>query len=318
MAVSDDYRAKNTGFSKFGDKLFRSIAISMAIIILLIMAGILLKLIDDSELSLKKFGLGFLTSQEWNPVTGEFGALSSIFGSVVSTIIALIIAVPLSLVIALFLVELAPPIISKPVGSAIELLAAIPSIIYGMWGLFVFAPYMADHVQPFLNETLGFLPLFQGPPIGIGMLTAGIILALMILPFVSAVMRDVFQMVPSVVKESAYGMGSTTWEVTKKVTIRYGIKGMIGACFLGLGRAIGETMAVTFVIGNVHYISNSLFSPSNTIASTLANEFAEASEPLYLHSLIELGLVLFIMTLIIQVIAQLWISRLQKSMGGGL
>ena len=318
MIVRDEYRAKSQIFSKFGDRLFKAVAISMAVFILIIMAGILLKLIQDSELSLKKFGLGFLTSQEWNPVTGEFGAFSSIFGSVVSTVIALVLAVPLSLIIALFLVELAPPIISKPVGAAIELLAAIPSIIYGMWGLFVFAPYMADHVQPFLNDTLGFLPLFQGPPIGIGMLTAGIILALMILPFISSVMRDVFQMVPSVVKESAYGIGSTTWEVTKKVTVRYGIKGMVGACFLGLGRAIGETMAVTFVIGNVHYISSSLFSPGNTIASTLANEFAEASEPLYLDSLIELGLVLFLMTLIIQVIAQLWIMRLEKSMGGGL
>jgi phosphate transport system permease protein len=187
-----------------------------------------------------------------------------------------------------------------------------------MWGLFVFAPYMADHVQPKLQGVLGFLPLFQGPPMGIGMLTAGIILALMILPFICAVSRDVFQMVPSVVKESAYGMGATTWEVTRKVTLRYGIKGIIGACFLGLGRAIGETMAVTFVIGNDHRISPSLFHAGNSIASTLANEFTEASEPLYLSSLVELGLVLLCITVVIQIIAHIWLQKIQHSSGGGL
>jgi len=302
----------------FGDKVFKIIAVGMAAFIILIMSGLLLELFEGSRLSLKKFGLSFLTSSEWNPVTENFGALSSIYGTLVSTIIAMLIAVPLSLLISLFLVELAPPFISKPAGAAIELLAAVPSIIYGMWGLFIFAPYMSDHVQPFLTEKFGFIPLFQGPPIGIGMLSAGIILALMILPFISSVMRDVFKMVPSVLKESAYGMGSTTWEVTRKVTIRYGIKGLIGACFLGLGRAIGETMAVTFVIGNKHSISISLFDPGNTIASTLANEFAEASEPLYISSLIHLGLVLFLMTLVVQVCAQLWLKNVQRKMGGGL
>lgn len=287
----------------------------MAAFIIIIMLGILYELIQDSGLSMKKFGFGFFTSSEWNPVTENFGALSSIFGTVISTVVAMLIAVPLSLLISLFLVELAPPALSKPAAVAIELLAAVPSIIYGMWGLFVFAPYMADHVQPFLNEKLGFIPLFQGPPIGIGMLSAGIILALMILPFISSVMRDVFKMVPPVLKESAYGMGSTTWEVTKKVTVRYGVRGLIGACFLGLGRAIGETMAVTFVIGNKHSLSLSLFEPGNTIASTLANEFAEASEPMYLSSLIYLGLTLFIMTLIVQVFAQLWLKRVHKRMG---
>jgi phosphate transport system permease protein len=299
----------------FGDKVFKIIAITMAAFILIIMIGILLELFHGSSLALKKFGLGFLKSSEWNPVTENFGALSSIYGTLVSTIIAMLIAVPLSLLISLFLVELAPPFISKPAGAAIELLAAVPSIIYGMWGLFVFAPYMADHVQPFLNEKLGFIPLFQGPPIGIGMLSAGIILALMIWPFISSVMRDVFKMVPPVLKESAYGMGSTTWEVTKKVTVRYGVTGLIGACFLGLGRAIGETMAITFVIGNKHSISLSLFDPGNTIASTLANEFAEASEPLYLSSLIYLGLTLFIMTLVVQTFAQLWLKQVHKKMG---
>jgi phosphate transport system permease protein len=204
------------------------------------------------------------------------------------------------------------------VGGAIELLAAIPSIIFGMWGLFVFAPFMANHVQPILGKSLGFLPLFQGPPMGIGMITAGLILALMILPFISSVMRDVFKMVPLVVKESGFGMGGTVWEVASKVTVRYGIKGLVGASFLGLGRAIGETMAVTFVIGNDHRISPSLFAASNSIASTLANEFSEASEPLYLHSLVLLGLVLFVMTFVIQVFAQLWLKKLQKSAGRGL
>lgn len=299
----------------FGDQVFKIVAVFMAAFVIIIMVGILLELLSGSSLSLKKFGLSFLTSSEWNPVTENFGGLSSIFGTLISTVIAMLIAVPLSLLISLFLVELAPPVLSKPAGAAIELLAAVPSIIYGMWGLFVFAPYMADHVQPFLNENLGFIPLFQGPPIGIGMLSAGIILALMILPFISSVMRDVFKMVPPVLKESAYGMGSTTWEVTRKVTVRYGIKGLIGASFLGLGRAIGETMAVTFVIGNKHAISLSLFDPGNTIASTLANEFAEASEPLYLSSLIYLGLTLFVMTLIVQVFAQLWLKRVHKKMG---
>jgi len=295
--------------------LFELITALSAALVILLMAGILFELFRNSRLSIARFGLSFLASAAWNPVTGEFGALSSVFGTVASTLIAMILAVPLSLIIALFLVELAPPAISRPVGYAIELLAAIPSIIYGMWGLFIFAPFMSRHIQPALQSTLGSLPLFQGPPMGIGMLTAGLILALMILPYISAVMRDVFQMVPSVVKESAYGMGATTWEVTRKVTIRYGIQGLIGASFLGLGRAIGETMAVTFVIGNNHEISPSLFAAGNSIASTLANEFAEASEPLYLSSLIELGLVLFLITLLIQVAAQLWLKRVEKTVG---
>lgn len=249
---------------------------------------------------------------------GKFGAVSSIYGTIVSTAIAMIIAVPFSIVIALFLVELAPPRISSAIGTAIELLAAIPSIIYGMWGLFVFAPFMSNHVQPALGKAGGSLPLFKGPPMGIGMLTAGIILAIMVLPFISAVMRDVFKLVPAVVKESAYGLGATTWEVTRQVTIRYGIMGIIGAVFLGLGRAIGETMAVTFVIGNDHSLSASLFAPGNSIASTLANEFAEASEPLYLSSLIELGLILFAITFILQIISHYWLRGLKKSMGSGL
>jgi phosphate transport system permease protein len=304
--------------TKRADILFRGVAAFCAVLVFVIMGGIFVELTRHSWMSIQAFGFNFLFSEAWNPVTQEFGAASSIFGTLVSTVIAMILAVPLSLVIALFLVELAHPVFSRVVGYAIELLAAIPSIIYGMWGLFVFAPFMAEHVQPHLGKIFGFLPLFQGPPMGIGILTAGIILALMILPFVSAVMRDVFQMVPPVVKESAYGMGATTWEVTSKVTVRYGMQGLIGASFLGLGRAIGETMAVTFVIGNHHAISSSLFSPGNSIASTLANEFTEASEPLYLSALVQLGLILFAITLVIQILAQWWLRRIQKQAGGGL
>jgi phosphate transport system permease protein len=299
-----------------GDIIFRLITAFCAALMLLIMLGFFSQLLYSSKESIDKFGFGFLFSADWNPVRGRFGALSSVYGTLVSTAIAMLLAVPLSLVIALFLSELAPPAIKQVVGQALELLAAIPSIIYGMWGLFIFAPFMANYVQPALGNTLGFLPLFQGPPMGIGMLTAGIILALMVLPFISAVMRDVFEMVPPVVKEAGYGMGATTWEVTRRVTIGYGISGLYGATFLGLARAIGETMAVTFVIGNDHTISASLFSAGNSIASTLANEFAEASEPLYLSALIELGLMLFVVTFIIQIAAQLWLKRLAKKGSG--
>jgi len=282
------------------------------------MVGIFLELVSNALPSIRKFGFGFLISQEWNPVTQQFGAASSIFGTVVSTLIAMLIALPLSLAIALFLVELARPGLSTVVGAMIELLAAIPSIIYGMWGMFVFGPFMARHVQPLLQGTLGFLPLFQGPPMGLGMLTAGIILGFMILPFICAITRDVFLLVPNVVKESAHGLGATTWEVASRVTIPYGLVGIIGALFLGLGRALGETMAVTFVIGNSHHISASLFAPGNSIASTLANEFTEATDLLYISSLIELGLALFIVTYLVQVLAQFLLRRLYKSWSVGL
>lgn len=300
----------------YGDVIFKSMAFLSALILLVSMAGIAFELVRNSRLSIAKFGLGFLWSQSWNPVTQDFGALSSIYGTLVSTFIAMAIAIPLSLTIALFLVELAPPRLSRWVGYAIELLAAIPSIIFGMWGLFIFAPFLADHVQPFLQKFLGFTPLFKGPPMGIGMMSAGIILALMVLPFTSAVMREVLSMTPPVLKEAAYGMGGTTWETTSKVTVRFGAKGLMGAFFLGLGRAIGETMAVTFVIGNNHSISASLFSAGNSIASTLANEFTEASDPLYLSSLVELGLVLFALTFLVQTIAHFWLKRLGKTTGG--
>jgi phosphate transport system permease protein len=297
------------------DPLFRMTTHFFAVLILLLMAGIVVELWRNSQLSIGKFGWRFLISDAWNPVTQDFGALAPIAGTLISTLIAMVLAVPLSLGIALFLVEMAPVFLRPVLGTAIELLAAIPSIIYGMWGLFVFSPLMADHVQPFLSRTLGFLPFFQGPPMGIGMLSAGIILALMILPFLTSVTRDIFLMVPDVLKESAYGLGSTTWEVTRKIVIPYGIRGIVGALFLGLGRALGETMAVTFVIGNTHKISASLFSAGNTIASTLANEFTEASEPLYLSSLVELGLILFLITFVVLGLSQIWLRYMVRQEG---
>jgi phosphate transport system permease protein len=286
------------------DGIFQRITVICACLVPLLIGGIFVGLLYYSLPAIKKFGFGFLISQEWNPVTQEFGAASSIFGTIVS--------------IALFLVELAPPLVGRVVGTLIELLAAIPSIIYGMWGLFVFAPFMADRVQPLLGQTLGFLPLFQGPPMGIGMLTAGIILGFMILPFITAIARDVLALVPKTLRESAFGMGATTWEVMRQVMIPYGLVGIIGALFLGLGRALGETMAVTFVIGNSHHISASLFAAGNSIASTLANEFAEATEIIYVSALVELGLVLFLITYLVQVLAQYLLRRLYRAWSVGL
>jgi len=308
---------KRGGTRRSGDIAFRLATAVCAAVILMLVLGIGLELLRLAFPAIRRFGLDFAWSSTWDPARLEFGALSSIFGTLVSSAIAMVIAVPLSLVIALFLVELAPRRLARPVGYAIELLAAIPSIIYGMWGLFVLAPIMSTYVQPALGKAFGWLPLFTGPPMGIGMLTAGIILALMILPFITAVMRDVFAMVPPVLKESAYGMGATTWEVTRQVTIPYGMNGLVGASFLGLGRALGETMAVTFVIGNRHAIEASLFSPGNSIASTLANEFTEASEPLYQSALVGLGLALFGITVMAQVAAQLWLLRLRKKLKVG-
>ncbi len=305
-----------------GDVFFRWLTAACALVLPVIMIAIGLALAYYSIPALRVFGLGFFFSEVWNPVTQQFGALSSIYGTLMSTLLAMLLAVPLSLAIALFLVELAPPRVSRVVGTMIELLAAIPSIIYGMWGMFIFAPLMARYVQPWLKTLLGWIPgfglLFQGPPMGLGMLTAGIILGFMVLPFTCAITRDVFQMVPPVVKESAYGLGATTWEVTTKVTIPYGLVGIIGAFFLGLGRALGETMAVTFVIGNSHQVNFGLFYPGNSIASCLANEFAEATELLYVSSLICLGLVLFIITYGIQIVSQMMLKRMYKAWSVGL
>ncbi|MGQ9920209.1 MAG: phosphate ABC transporter permease subunit PstC [Desulfobacca sp.] len=300
------------------DAIFKWLTVGAAVVVPIIIVAIFWELLSLSWPALAKFGWRFFISEVWNPVTQQFGAASSIYGTVMSTLIAMVLAVPMSIVIALFLVELAPPWVSKIVGNLIELLAAIPSIIYGMWGLFVFAPFMATYVQPFLGQYLGFLPLFTGPPMGIGMLTAGIILAFMILPFITAICRDVFALVPAVLKESGYGVGATTWEVTYKITLPYGIVGVLGGIFLGLGRALGETMAVTFVIGNSHKISLSFFAPGNSIASSLANEFAEATEPIYLSSLIALGLVLFILTFLVQIISQIMLRRLYRGWSSNL
>lgn len=297
------------------DIVFKAVCLFCAFLLVVLAISIFFELIVRSWLSIKTFGIGFLFSEDWNPVVKKFGAASSIYGTMITTIIAMLIAVPLGFVIALFLVELAHPTVSKIIGTSIEMLAAVPSIIYGMWGLFVFAPFMSVHIQPFLKQYFGFLPIFRGPTIGIGMLSAGVILALMILPFITSVTRDVFTMMPAVLKESAYGLGSTTWEAVSKISIRYGIAGIIGACFLGLGRALGETMAVTFIIGNKHKISTSLFDAGNSIASTLANEFAEADDPIHLSALLELGLILFLITVVVQVIARLWVRKMQVSMG---
>ncbi|MCL5270237.1 MAG: phosphate ABC transporter permease subunit PstC [bacterium] len=294
------------------DRFIHGVVMVSALVVVVLIAGLFAELAWGSRLSIGRFGWRFLASDAWNPVTGEFGALSSLFGTLVTTIIALALAIPLSLAIALYLVELAPPRLAAVVGGAIELLAAIPSIIYGMWGLFLFAPFMADHVQPWLQRLGGGVFLVSGPPMGIGMLTAGLVLALMVLPFITAISRDVFRLVPPVLRESAFGLGATTAEVTRKVTLPYTLRGIVGAAFLGLGRALGETMAVTFVIGNDHAISPSLFASGNTISSTLANEFTEASEPLYLSSLVELGLVLLAITILVQIAAQLWLGWMSR------
>ncbi|MBI5137973.1 MAG: phosphate ABC transporter permease subunit PstC [Nitrospirae bacterium] len=296
--------------ARFGDRAYRGFTATFALGILLLLGSMFLMLWRESGPALDAFGWGFLTSAGWNPVTEEFGALVAVSGTLVSTVIALLVAVPISLGIALFLAEISPRRLRTPLGVAIELLAAIPSIVYGMWGLFVLAPLMSDHVQPALQTVFGFLPLFSGPPMGIGMLTAGLVLALMIVPFIASVTRDVFLMVPTTLKESAYGLGCTTWEVVRDVMIPYGRKGIFGAVFLGLGRALGETMAVTFVIGNAHRLSSSLFAPGNSIASTLANEFTEADGDVYLAALIELGLILFAITFVIIGLAQLWMRRM--------
>ncbi|HHH35357.1 MAG TPA: phosphate ABC transporter permease subunit PstC [Gammaproteobacteria bacterium] len=283
------------------------------------MVAILASLWYGGAPAFEKFGLGFLVSDEWNPVTEEFGALVAVFGTLVTSAIAMLIGIPVSFGIALFITELCPRWLKRPISTAIELLAAIPSIIYGMWGLFVFAPFFADHVQPWVSDNLGELPgiglLFQGPPMGIGMFTAGLILAIMVIPYISLVMCDVFEVVPSILKESAYGLGATTWEVVRHVVLPYTKVGVFGGIMLGLGRALGETMAVTFVIGNSNEINASLFMPGNTISSTLANEFTEAVGEMYTSSLILLGLILFLITVIVLSLSKLLLMRMTAREG---
>lgn len=296
------------------DSFFRGITRLAALLVLALMAGILLVLLVQAWPAFHRFGWHFFSGTQWDPVTNQFSALASIFGTLVTSLIAMIIAVPVSFGIALFITELAPAWLRRPVSTAIELLAAIPSIIYGMWGLFVFAPIFSEYAQPWITDHIGNWPLvgvlFQGPPMGIGIFTAGLILAIMVIPFISAVMRDVFDLVPTVLKESAYGVGCTTWEVVWNVVLPYTRVGVVGGIMLGLGRALGETMAVTFIIGNSHDISRSLFMAGNTISSTLANEFTEAVGPIYTSSLIALGLILFFITFVVLGLAKLLLLRM--------
>ena len=301
------------------DWLFARTTMVFALFVLLTLVGIMVALGWAAVPAFQKFGLGFFVTNVWNPVKLEFGALAPIYGTLVTSAIALLIGVPVSFGIALFLTEMCPVVLKRPLGMAVELLAAIPSIIYGMWGLFVFAPVFGDYVQPVLTRTFGNLwilgPLFQGAPNGIGVLSAGIILSVMVIPFIASVMRDVFEIVPPVLKESAYGIGATTWEVVWNLVLPYTRVGVIGGIMLGLGRALGETMAVTFVIGNAYRISASLFEPGNSIASALANEFNEAAEPVHRASLIALGLVLFVLTLIVLAASRMLVARLTRGEG---
>lgn len=304
----------------WADAVFAALSQGAAWLTLALMVGIIISLIMGAAPALQAFGLGFLTSAEWDPVQEKFGGLVMIYGTLASSFIALVIAVPVSFGIAIFLTELSPGWLKRPLGIAIELLAAVPSIVYGMWGLLVFGPILATFVQQPLQAMFGGVPylgaLFSGPPVGIGILSAGIILAIMIIPFIASVMRDVFEVTPPMLKESAYGLGATTWEVVSRVVLPYTKTGVVGGIMLGLGRALGETMAVTFVIGNMSQLNSlSVFEAANSITSTLANEFAEAGEGLHQASLMYLGLVLFLITFIVLTISKLLLARLKKNEG---
>ncbi|MBV8910438.1 MAG: phosphate ABC transporter permease subunit PstC [Gammaproteobacteria bacterium] len=298
------------------ERAFRSATFVAATLVLLLLGGVAVSLLIGSWPAFSRFKLAFLTREIWNPVTDQYGALAPVYGTLATSLLALLLAVPVSFGIAIFLTELAPVWLKRPVGVAIELLAAVPSIIYGIWGLFVLAPVLQRHVQPWLIDHVGPLPLigklFQGPPFGIGVLTAGFVLAIMVIPFISAVMRDVFETVPDVLKESGYGLGATTWEVIWQVAVPYARTGIIGGIMLGLGRALGETMAVTFVIGNAHRIGSSLLAPGTTISASIANEFAEAVGALYTSSLIALGALLFFITFSVIAAARLLLLRLAR------
>jgi phosphate transport system permease protein len=313
-------RAKTLRRFRLGDVAFKSITQISAIMVLALLAGVMLSLLHGSLPAWRTFGLEFLITEKWNPVTEKFGALAPIYGTIVTSTIAMLIGVPISLGIAIFLTEICPERLRRTIGTAIELLAGIPSIIYGIWGLFVFAPWFQVHVQPFLIDTFANIPilnqLFAGPPYGIGMLTAGLILAIMVLPFITSITREVFDTVPPVLKEAAYGIGCTRWEVVRRVVIPFTRVGIIGAVMLGLGRALGETMAVTFVIGNAHKIFPSILAPGTTISAAIANEFTEAVGDLYTSSLIALGLILFFITFIVlAAAARLMLMRIAQKEG---
>jgi phosphate transport system permease protein len=304
---------------KFRDSAFHYLTRFAALLVLTLLAGVIIALIIGSLPALHKFGFNFLTSQRWNPVTEIFGALAPMYGTVVTSAIAMLIAVPLGLLIAAFLTELCPLLLRRPIGIAVELLAGIPSIIYGIWGLFIFAPILQDTLQPALISLFGNVPvlsdLFSGPPYGIGVLTSSLILAIMVLPFITSISRDVFETVPPVLKEAAYGTGATTCEVVHNVVLPYSRVGVIGGCMLGLGRALGETMAVTFVIGNAHKISPSLLAPGTTISATIANEFTEAVGDIYTSSLVALGLILFVITFFVLAMARYMLMRIERRIG---
>jgi phosphate transport system permease protein len=312
-------RSKVLGRLQLGDAAFRHLTRAAAFGVLIILSGVIVSLVLGAWPALSQFGFGFLVSERWNPVTENFGALAPIYGTLVTSLIAMLIAVPVGLLIAMFLTELCPQWLRRPIGIAIELLAGIPSIIYGIWGLFIFAPFLQETLQPALINTLGELPilsaLFEGPPYGIGVLTAGLILAIMVLPFITSISRDVFEAVPVVLKEAAYGVGSTTWEVVRYVVLPYARVGVIGGIMLGLGRALGETMAVTFVIGNAHKVHASVLAPGTTISATIANEFTEAVGDLYTSSLIALGLILFVITFIVLSAARFMLARINRRIG---
>ncbi len=320
-SASDDVaeRSKILGRLRLSDTTFRHLTRAAAILVLVILGGVIIALIKGSLPALSEFGLSFLYEERWNPVTEKFGAFAAIYGTLVTSIIAMVIAVPLGLLISLFLTELCPMWLRRPIGIAIELLAGIPSIIYGIWGLFVFAPFLQRFVQPLLIDAFAPIPvlstLFEGPPYGIGTLTAGLILAIMVLPFITSISRDVFEAVPPVLKEAAYGVGCTTWEVVRYVVLPYARVGVIGGVMLGLGRALGETMAVTFVIGNAHRVSASILAPGTTISATIANEFTEAVGDLYTSSLIALGLILFVITFIVLALARYMLLRIERRVG---
>ena len=301
------------------DAIFHVLTRAAAMILLAILGGVILSLFIGSLPAFNAFGFNFVFEERWNPVTERFGALAPIYGTVVTSFIAMLIAVPIGLMIALFLTELCPMWLRRPLGIAIELLAGIPSIIYGIWGLFLFAPFLQTTLQPLLIATFGNVPflssLFEGPPYGIGVLTASLILAIMVLPFITSISRDVFEAVPPVLKEAAYGIGCTTWEVFRNVVLPYTRVGVIGGFMLGLGRALGETMAVTFVIGNAHKISASILAPGTTISATIANEFTEAVGDIYTSSLIALGLILFVITFIVLAIARYLLARIERRIG---
>jgi phosphate transport system permease protein len=303
-----------------GNWVFHNLTRLFAFLTFLVLVGIIISLFHASWPSIQKFGLDFLWTSEWNPPKDTFGALVPIYGTLVTSVIAVVIAVPVSFGIALFLTELSPGWLRRPLGTAIELLAAIPSIVYGMWGLLVFAPIFSQYIQPTLTAALGWVPvigtLFKGPPLGIGLLSAGIILAIMIIPFVASVMRDVFEVTPTMLKESAYAVGCTTWEVVRNVVLPYTKVGVTGGIMLGLGRALGETMAVTFVIGNTNFLNSaSLYMPGNSITSALANEFAEAGAGLHISALMELGLVLFLITFLVLALSKILLMKLKVGEG---